>query len=87
MPQSLLCVGSIVRNEKIPDQPLIGIGLGLEVPYIEETAIHMVRHIHPIFIVQNICYLLEHYAEEDSEESPSQDTTLLHTARALTGHH
>ena len=38
----------------------------------------MVPSRHPIFIVQIICCLHEHHAEEDAEESRCQDTTFLH---------
>ena len=44
-PQSLLCVGdegSVVRKEKEPDWPFLGLGVGLYAPQIDETAIHTV---------------------------------------------
>ena len=70
--QSLLHVrdeGSIICEENVPDQPLLGLGVSLEAPWIEEAAIQTVPVIHPIFVIQIVSYLLEHHAEEDSEES------------------
>ena len=76
-----LCVGdkgSVIREERVLDQPLLRLGVGLEASWIEETAIHTVPDVHPLVIIQVLSYLLEHYAEEDAEESRCQDTTLLH---------
>ena len=64
-------------NEKVPDQPLLGLGVSLEAPWIEEAVIHTVPYIHTIFIIQIICYLLEDHSEEDAEESRCMYTTLV----------
>ena len=60
-----------------PDQPLLGLGVSLEAPWIEEAVIHTVPYIHTIFIIQIICYLLEDHSEEDAEESRCMYTTLV----------
>ena len=48
--------------------------MDLEALKIEEFTILTAPDIHSVFIIQMICYLLEHHAEEIR----SQDTTFLH---------
>ena len=71
--------GSVIREEKVLDQPLLCLGVGLEASQIEETAIQTISDVHPLVIIQVLSCLLEHHAEEDAEESRCQDATLLYT--------
>ena len=78
--KGLLCVGdegSVIREEKVLDQPLLRLGVGLEALQIEETVFPTVSDVHPLVIIQVLSCLLEHHAEEDAEESRCQDTTLF----------
>ena len=47
-------------------QPLLGIGMGLDAPYIKDVANHTPTDIRPIFIFQTISYLL--HSEKDAAE-------------------
>ena len=76
---------SFIRKEKVLDQPLLHLGVGLEASKIEETAIQTVHDAHPVIIIQVCNCLLEHHAEEHAEESRCQDTTLFHAVRGGKG--
>ena len=70
--------GSIILVEKVPDQPIPVLGIGLEAPYINEAAIQAVPEIHHIPFIQFISCYLEHHAGIDAEGSRCQDITLPH---------
>ena len=70
--------GSVVREEKISYQPLLGPYVSMESPKIEETTIQTVPDVHPFVNIQVHSSLLEHPAEEYAEEGRCLDTALLH---------
>ena len=73
--QCLLSVGnegSVVRKE-VSDQPILALGVCLDVPQIEEAAIQTVPDKHPTIIIQIINCLRKPHVE-DAKESECQDT-------------
>ena len=69
---------SVISEEEVSDQLLLGLCVGLKSPEIEEVAIEAIADINAIIVIEVFSSLSQHHAEEDGEESRCQDAALFH---------
>ena len=69
---------SVISEEEVSDQLLLGLCVGLKSPEIEEVAIEAIADINAIIVIEVFSSLSQHHAEEDGEESQCQDAALFH---------
>ena len=67
---------SIVSEDEVPDQLLHGLWVALQSPEVE---LSRWQWIDSVFILKAFCGLLEHQAEENGDESWSQNATLFYS--------
>ena len=66
---------SVISEEEVSDQLLLGLCVGLKSPEIEEVVIEAIAEINAIIVIEVFSRLSQHHAEE---ESRCQDAALFH---------
>ena len=71
---------SVISEEEVSDQLLLGLCVGLKSPEKspEEVAIEAIADINAIIVIEVFSSLSQHHAEEDGEESRCQDAALFY---------